>query len=737
MQAAGRALFKALCAILIIGPAANAGADAALSIVTRNHQTKFQLGEVIPLDLSFTAATPGRFSMNLARYDRSGRMQWETFVVSPTAGTADPLAVYFKAFRAFLGGGLTNFQYLSLAPIQIHLQLNEWVRFDRPGTYRLSVISQRVADQQPGARQATPLELASNELTLEIVPADPAWQRAQLDRIRAGIALHPPAFPSQPDDDPRTAALAALRYLGTADAAREMAGLFRSADSNTEFQCMFGLIGSPSRADGLREMKRLLAVPDFPVDERFLSTMSLLSLDPDASSEELSNRREENLNQLGDELLRVLPQKTGVALAVSTNTALGLKQGPLSPEARQKVSEQIAAVFEMLPIDAKIGWLESRWEQVKGPEWIPLLRKIASEYKEFAIPNEMHAYQSLELSAGALKNWYQLDPEGARQAVIAEIERPRPRFSVETLGILPDNVLPEAEQVIAGHFVSTTDFYAEGKLAALLFRYADRDVLPMVLPKIEKSIGTWACEPQKNALAYLSKVDEDIATPLIERAIAARSRTGCWKSVLTELGSMHPASSLQEIAIQALYDPDAELATDAVNYLGRFGSAEAQPKLWQRFVDWSLVWKGRDAELRSSPIGPHAHAWDANLGQALVRALASGQGWFTDEQQLHQIRSLATESLQQEVDADLREAAERPVPIQDEGFTPPHFHVAQYEVYSLDDLKAKLKQFPGNTSFVFSAPVPLKDPSWLSDLKAWLKETGINVSWAQSPNPAQ
>ncbi|MDQ2950095.1 MAG: hypothetical protein M3Y27_29855 [Acidobacteriota bacterium] len=269
---------------------------------------------------------------------------------------------------------------------------------------------------------------------------------------------------------------------------------------------------------------------------------------------------------------------------------------------------------------------------------------------------------------------------------------------------------------------------AEGKLAGLLFRYADGSVLPFVLPKITESVGSWACEPQRNALAYVLKVDEVSARPLIDHALAARAQTGCWHSVLMEVGTLHPSPVLEEFAVKALYDPDAQLGADAANYLARYGSEKARPKLWERYVDWSRIWKGRDAELRFNPAGPQTHVWDANLGQALARALASGEGWFTDEQQLRQIRSLATESIEHEMDADLREALKQPIEIQYTGFTPPQFRLAQYELHSLDGLKAKLKQFPGSTSFVFSGPVQAKGVSLISDLKTWLKDTHIKIS---------
>ncbi len=68
----------------------------------------FRMGEVIPIELSFSANAPRKYQLNMARYDRSGRMPYEQFHVTPEDGTHDPLHAYF-AFGGFLGGGLTTF----------------------------------------------------------------------------------------------------------------------------------------------------------------------------------------------------------------------------------------------------------------------------------------------------------------------------------------------------------------------------------------------------------------------------------------------------------------------------------------------------------------------------------------------------------------------------------------------------------------------------------------------------
>src|ERR1041384_1812356 len=104
---------------------AQTGSPVHLELKCAKSPCTFQIGEVIPIELSFTAAVPKDYQMNMASYDRSGRMRYERFHAAPEDGTHDPLRTYF-AFGGFIGGGLTNFQFLSPEPVTIKLILNEW-----------------------------------------------------------------------------------------------------------------------------------------------------------------------------------------------------------------------------------------------------------------------------------------------------------------------------------------------------------------------------------------------------------------------------------------------------------------------------------------------------------------------------------------------------------------------------------------------------------------------------------
>jgi hypothetical protein len=675
---------------------------------------------VIPLELTFTSTIPNRYQINLAQYDRSGRMNYEQFLLDPKEGSSDPLQLYFNSARGFIGGGLTGFKFLSTSPTTIHLDLNEWVRFDQPGTYRLTVMSRRVSDTRASDNAlGGTIKLTANPIELQIATADTAWQQVQLTQIREALSR---GGPSRGDvlNDPKRAALKTLRYLGSEEAARELAQRLRGEDDHADWDCMFGLIGSPHRDAGFEEMNKLLEDPLFPISDLFLRTMSVLPLHPGEDAEPLRKQLEENLKESRRRLINALPTKRGLALAVSLNTAMSGIDPKTPPELKSELVSQLIETFSALPVDKQLVWLQYRWQDVKDPKWLPLLRTMALHYEDFSELREMHAYESLQLTGAALKRWYELDPEGARGTVIAEITRSKPRYNANILGLLPDNTLPEAEHLIAKHFLATDNYEIEGNLSSLLFRYADAAVLPEVLGKVHSQVGKWACEPQGMALAYVLKVDPETAKPLLERAVAARGpdSSACRHTVLTEVAALQNSPILEKLAVSSLEDPDPEVANNAANYLGMYGSPDAEQALWIRYEAWSREWTGRAAELRFVAAGDNPHVWDANLGQSLARALASGMGWLSDEAKLRHIQALGVgTNIQQDTEQALQAWLRRPFTITYIASVPPSFTVAQYNVLSLASAEKKLAQFPSGTKFLLARPGTTASPDEQRDLK--------------------
>ncbi len=666
----------------------------------------FRCGQVIPLDLSFTSTTPDRYVINQARYDRSGRMEYERFIVTPKEGTRDPLQLYFGSIGGWLGGGLTGFKFLSPSATLIKLNLNEWVTFEKPGIYEVRVISRRVNDIRAGQNSyGSPIELQSNTIELKIIAASVAWQKAELAEI-VEVLDRPTAAGVSSDNANYSAALTALRYLGSKEAARELARHLRGDNSNTDWQCMFGLIGSPHREAGLQEMNNLLEDPEFPVTGMFLDTMAILQLDPSENPQSLRQQRQENLQAFRQTLAQDISLKTGKALAVSLDALMSGPGGEPSAGGHQMLA-QLVRVFPQLPVNKQTEWLQYRWNEIKGPNWIPVLRSIASRYQDFPEFRESHAYESLQLTGEALLRWYQLDPQGARPAILAEIKRPKPRYNARILGILPDKTLPGEEQAIAENFAASDSLDGQGNLGSLLFRYADASVLPIVLPEVETLVGKWACTPQEEALAYILKVDPVTARPLIQRAIEARgpNKNACRHMVFTDIGMLQTSPILENLAIRSLDDPDPEVVGNAAEYLGLYGSANAEQALWDRYENWSRNWSGHESELRFIPGKENPDVWAAGLGQNLAHALASGVGWLADAPKLRRIEALGVgPNIRQEMERDIQAWRQQPLAINYIDSVPPTFSIAQYQLPSLKALKTKLAEFPRGTSFFLPLP---------------------------------
>ena len=131
------------------------------------------------------------------------------------------------------GGGLSGEIDLDTF-VDIPVVLNEWIRFDRVGTYRIQVESQRLVYR--GNRATPPLTVTSSEAEFEIVPADPRWAARTLadapsaiDRIAAQFGGRGVSYQElSATRDQLDRALRILRFLGTDGAARERCAIWRS-----------------------------------------------------------------------------------------------------------------------------------------------------------------------------------------------------------------------------------------------------------------------------------------------------------------------------------------------------------------------------------------------------------------------------------------------------------------------------------------------------------------------------
>ena len=215
-------------------------------------------------------------------------------------------------------------EVLGQEPVSASLVLNEHLRFNRPGRYRLFVVSNRVepVDQYAG------LSVASNVIDLEILPADASWQQ----RLTAEAVA---ALRNDGDTTELEAACRVLRFVGTAEAVIAILDHYplRAARS-CQHEFSFGLIGAPpSLMDyAAREMMLRLRDPHYPIRPRFLRDLAFLTYltqhpdyavsagTPLAAWADRRSAYDRILEQCVEDLANAITAKEGRALAISAMT---------------------------------------------------------------------------------------------------------------------------------------------------------------------------------------------------------------------------------------------------------------------------------------------------------------------------------------------------------------------------------------------------------------------------------
>ena len=719
----------------------------------KENRKQFHHGEVIALELSFASAKPETFTLDAATYDRSGRLHSDGFALDPRDGAVDPIADYFNELQAFMFGGLRGIPDLTEKPYLINVELNEWQRIDKPGRYRMYVVSSRVG--RKGGGRGVFLEngrspVVSNVIEFEILPPDQKWARQKLTQTLATL--------DKPDSD-RNAACRILRFLGTTAAATEMRKRFRGDDNKCEWEYKFGLIGSPHRDFVIRDMENAISLREQPVTSHFVNTLSLLVFTKRAGpsppyvgdSEEQFKQRQvlmDKRRSVYDELrlhylrqlVMAIPQKQGQARATSLQTLLDnrseLNTGDLSQWSTLLAS--LPEVFNRLSLYDQLRLLQYQWKPIASAAMLPVLREVFNySYKPANTSPEdiFDAFRQEELRSIALRRLNELSPDEGRRLILAEIQRPKLRVDVAVLRLLPDETLPELNPVLLANLEEArrTGSWHINDNSELVERYATDEILSRVRAVYEsQSVGRWDCRTQAALLAYFFRVAPATAGEDLNKALAAKDRgyAGCFNRVLKDVAELHMSAEVEEVATAALDSEDSEVVSQAASVLADYGSADAEKALWQRFEKWNE----EATQTRSAETGEEKLTDDqVKIEKALREALTSGQAWLSDPEKLKRVRELClTEKSRAELDYMITSWDPQIYvafnSLVDKPYT---LGVANYEPKSLDALKQKLLQFPKGTVFKFKTSVGRGDKSVADDmfqqLKTYLEEHGMKL----------
>ncbi len=683
----------------------------------------FHIGERIPLELSFSSTSVNRYEINLARYDRSGRMQSEQFDVSPRQGWADPLDAYFA--NGYAGGGISSSVALSSTTELIDLDLNEWVRFDQPGDYDVRVRSYRVSEPgKPGT-----VELRSNALKVHIAPVTSEEQELRLKTALTALRATPATQGMTPEA--RTNAIADIRFLRSKEAIEVMAAGIRDDRQDELYAYSFGLIGLPKslRDEAVHAMQVEIDDPNFPISSWFLTVEAqLLNNDESASGREDSARFRE---LAWHKCLASLSGKSGKALAITAETLLSQPPGRLDVQEKAQLGSILSRAFLNLSPERQSAALLFHWDLLRSDAMEPTLRKLAELPLDDPANNLSTVYATRELKAVALSRWYNLDPDEATRVAMQQVGSASPSLTEKDLFFLGDQKMPQFETVWADALLKETSYTRETALAGLLARFGTGSALPSVREKLSRNVGRWACAPQSAALAYVVEFAPEQAKGLLQRAVAARGgeNSACNHSVFQDVATYTSGPVVTDVAMEAVDDPDPQVAMDALIYLMYYGDKRAKEPIWNRYLRWSDTWSGKAAALEARRPGEMVGNWEQRgFGENLATALIANQAWLADQEFISQVlnrcvgEQMCTRLKQL---AALSNAPYR-VRLYRSGRRENHT-IAQYTEKSEALLRAKIAQFPRGTSFVLvSDAFPSEEQTTLEiHAKALFDELGM------------
>ena len=692
-------------ALLLVGTAAfgsppdpcsltSSVADAGVTIAIPDGRTSFQEGEIIPLALSFTSTAEKRYWADNRNYDRSGRLDIETYCVEPAA--RDPLADYFRA-GAFIFGGLGSTQQLSEKPFAATAELNEW-RQPAPGHYRLYVVSYRVW-RPPDPGEPTPygrvsVTLRSNDIEFDVIQADSDWRTLQLHEATAAYLNSATGQEKEP--------ARRLRFLNTKESAETLARLFWGlSDQPAGWDLMFGLFGSPYRAEAIAAMRRRINDADHPVTQDFLHTLAKLQIgsemawDPPAYdparpsiSQEYWQKRQKHERELMQAAVAAtataLPQKTGKARALTVQ-ALAESSDLLDSTAASQIRRQLIAVWSDLPEKTRLELIQYRWPLIAGSEMLPILKEFVS------VPAPPFRTQAAMARDAALKHIFDLNPDEGRSLILRDLRDPKAQPSISLVKLLSaDELRPivhEALGRIEKYDARELDFY-------LLDLFGDTSSLSVAQRVFNDHLGQWGCAPQDAMLRYFLKLDLEFGKKAVQASLAARKTTGCYRMLLQDLGKSLP--KVEQTAITALDDQDLEVANDAALALGRWGTAKSEDALWARLKRFHQEWKDRESELRVTPDYGSPVGRATALESTLVSSIATGTNWICDSEKLERLRALASPRQQMQISSWSKQWDEGNALILPNWFPEDQltFGVLQYSNLDEEQFRAKLSQMP-------------------------------------------
>jgi hypothetical protein len=629
------------------------------------------------------------------------------FTVEPAVGWHDPWADwYYSGIPQHATGrdgphtcGVMGvMKGMPIPPPQISFTLNDWIDFDRPGRYKISVTYRTefrepqdvLDDPYDDRKSAVNVTLATDPVEVDVLPeaANVASLASDALILLQSHFRGDDPWSFSPDSTP----FPEWTQYSHSEAVIPLLAQFYEQNSNVARR---GLIASPHRKLVVQAMEKELVDPRHSVDFNFPAELAFIAAEvqhPELFGggskdwrspewEQASKRRNELFHQLLAEytrkLLSAIPRKHEDPRRDSLSAELVILARwdlPGKAQLRKQAADEAARLIPKMK-EAPNLW-EEEWKVIASPALLPYLRK-----------SEGYAEQMRWL--------YELAPQEARQSMIHSAERGDWATVAGWAAVMPEDERSSA--VLDSHLAralrkQTYDEEVESYLNRILLRLGGPDLIMPARQILasESCMGSsalWAFSlKQQGGLAekrLIRRYHQDSADPTCNADLALQQ---IWLNHSVRYWS----PQLEAIVVSQL-DKSDPLATDAAHLLERFGSNDSEPALWTRLEKWhrSPPFRVRDSTQTISP--------EKDLEATLLSALLNGRNWLPEPERIDRLRQLCVYRCDSLKWARSTEHSQRLV-ISDDGHGRIGFLSVSYPV-DFDAFKGWIQRFPAGTRF--------------------------------------
>jgi hypothetical protein len=596
---------RAVCvALLCLSPSfalpQPAEVEASLRVRQVSGQKAFALGELIRLELEFQGRAGSEYA-----FLGTGDGGFETYSVTPAEDVEDPRAEFQAAGMGIAGNFISSPHPLDGTPMLQCVVLNDWVRFRRPGEYRLFVTSRRLERNRSAA-----LPLTSNTLELRIVAPPAGWLEAEVLRATALLDAGTP--------DGIREGLAVLRHLGTREAGLALVAHHGAGGESRSYELLNGLIASPGRAEIVKAMEARLDSGS-PLSPGFIPDLSLLrslvdhpvgTVEPQLRFENVRDLQTAYTKRWGRGIARAGASEPAFASVLAG--LLGSPGGEAAAELLGSHPDVARAAFLSLPSERQAALLQYQWDAISG--WIgPTLETIYAGWRG----------DGRQSGAGdlALKRIFVADRERGEALIVAEVKTGAHRISTDTLLSFPEDAVKGIDDDILMQRLLAQHSEPAGVTALwLVSRYGSPALVPVVRQMLRCGPP---CEIEAAALAYQLKHDPETGVarlqPGFDRSCAV-CKTPPWMQLAPRLWD----ERIEAAAVATLGAPSPDAGQAAAQALQSYGSAKCKEPLLARLVRFKAESPGTEdlsEEEAYSPGGPTNRSPASMFEGALVSAL--------------------------------------------------------------------------------------------------------------------